>query len=173
MKGANATEENLVKQVKNSMVQNRQRTETLRLTIAAHNWSCVWPATWGDLQAVRKELGHHKKYVKINYGNGEAVAELESQVCASRHSMRADEYVVSRIIDHRPHLAPLEVLVEWRGYGPEYNDWVVEDDLENAQEALEAYKKRKKLTTSKKRKARSSACKVDDAKKRRNSKKRR
>ena len=53
---ANSTEENLVKQLKNSKVQNRQRTETLRLTIAAHNWSCTTGRAFGQPLGVTFKL---------------------------------------------------------------------------------------------------------------------
>jgi hypothetical protein len=65
-----------------------------------------------------------------------------------------EEYEVEGIINHRVRRRrsdnnrlrmTTEYLVRWKGYSPTEDSWETEDDLENAKESLENYKRAKGL----------------------------
>ncbi len=55
-----------------------------------------------------------------------------------------EEWDVEKILDKRKRRGEFEYLIRWDGYPPEYDQWVPEEDMEHAQELLDAFEKPKK-----------------------------
>jgi hypothetical protein len=57
-----------------------------------------------------------------------------------------EEYEVQRILDHRDRKGRkgYEYLIQWTGYGPEYNEWRKHADLQNCRELISEYWNNKK-----------------------------
>ena len=66
----------------------------------------------------------------------------------------SEEYEVEAILSEKGKGRKKKYLVAWRGYSDQDNEWVDAKDIENAQEALEEYRKRKETTKTSKRKPR-------------------
>ncbi len=48
---------------------------------------------------------------------------------------------VEEIIDGKRKRGKWEFLVKWKGFGPEDNEWIREDELEGAKDAVNKYKR--------------------------------
>ncbi len=57
----------------------------------------------------------------------------------------AEEWAVQAILRHRRRGHGLQFLVRFEGYDASEDQWLTEDDLANAREVLEVYKRRHKL----------------------------
>ena len=51
-----------------------------------------------------------------------------------------EEYQVSEVLNSRLRNRRLEYLVSFKGYGPEENEWLPEENLENAKEAIAEFR---------------------------------
>jgi hypothetical protein len=57
-----------------------------------------------------------------------------------------EEYEIEAIISHRLHKnRETTYLIKWKGYNSSENSWISESELANAEEELDAYKKRRNL----------------------------
>lgn len=54
-----------------------------------------------------------------------------------------DEYEVEEVRDEKLIEGETHFLVKWKGWPSEYNQWVPQEDMENATEAIQSYWKRK------------------------------
>jgi uncharacterized protein (DUF427 family) len=54
-----------------------------------------------------------------------------------------DEYEVEDVRDEKLIEGETHFLVKWKGWPSEYNQWVRQEDMENATEAIQSYWKRK------------------------------
>lgn len=53
----------------------------------------------------------------------------------------SDEYAVEAIIGHQQQKCGMERLVQWEGYGPQFNTWELTSFLRNVPIVLSEYKK--------------------------------
>jgi len=54
-----------------------------------------------------------------------------------------DEYEIEEVRDRAVIKGKLRYLVKWKGWPSEYNQWVIDDDMDKAQEAIKSFEKRK------------------------------
>jgi hypothetical protein len=69
-------------------------------------------------------------------------SEADPQPEADSSDIPDDEYEIEAILSHEVgHFKKKELayLVSWKGYGPEHNSWVNEEDSANAHEMIDAY----------------------------------
>jgi hypothetical protein len=50
-----------------------------------------------------------------------------------------DEYEVEKILRKRTHKGALQYLVRWKGWGAKFDSWLPLEELDHAQEVLEAF----------------------------------
>ncbi|PRP84164.1 retrotransposable element protein, partial [Planoprotostelium fungivorum] len=62
------------------------------------------------------------------------------------------EYEVETILDVRKRYGKTQYLVSWKGYGPEENLWLPEDNLSNSPDLVADFKARTACVTTSKRK---------------------
>lgn len=55
-----------------------------------------------------------------------------------------EEYEVEEVYDKKVIEGENHFLVKWKGWPSEYNQWVPQEDMEHATEAIQSYWKRKK-----------------------------
>ena len=64
-----------------------------------------------------------------------------------------EEWEIEEVKDKVTIKGRLHYLVKWEGWPTEYNQWIADEDMGNAKQAIQSYEKRqkKKLETSKAR----------------------
>jgi hypothetical protein len=64
-----------------------------------------------------------------------------------------EEFEIEEVKDKAIIQGQTHYLVKWKGWPTEYNQWIADEDLENAKQAIQSYEKqkKKKLETSKAR----------------------
>ena len=62
-----------------------------------------------------------------------------------KHKEESKEYEVERIIGHKPERKGnrriVKFLTRWKGYGPQFDEWLTEKDMRNAPAIVREYKK--------------------------------
>jgi hypothetical protein len=59
-----------------------------------------------------------------------------------------EEWEIEEVKDEQKFHGQPHLLVKWKGWPSEYNQWVAEDDMQNAQRAITSYRKQKRTRTS-------------------------
>ncbi|PAA66764.1 hypothetical protein BOX15_Mlig029595g1, partial [Macrostomum lignano] len=86
--------------------------------------------------------------VPMNGDNGQAQAAASSAGLSAATAdpaagVASDEYIVEKILQMRIHQGKKQYLIKWKGYGPEENSWVPEENCD-CPDIVEAFERERK-----------------------------